>query len=681
MAVTGGAGRLGRTVVAGLQEAGHEVLSLDRVAHEDAPSVVVDLTDAEATSAALGDFGPDAVVHLAAIAVPFSAPEPTILRTNTMLAYTVVAAAVEAGAREVVVASSPTVHGYGAPTGWTPPYLPLDEESPTRPWNAYSLSKLTAEQVVRMFVAQVGERVRFATFRPCFVIAPEEWRGALTQQGHTVAARLADPALSAPALFNYLDARDAASFVAALLRALPDIPNGETFLVGADDALATEPLADLLPRFHPGTSTAARSLTGTTPAFSNAKAKRLLDWRPRFSWRTELVGEDGVGSTRSSGRRRPGRAGRLRRGAPMTGPARIAEVRTRLHRGTLLRPWGADVTVNHVIEVEVVDTTGARGVGFSWTPSIGAHAVQALLDHDIRDAVLGWSVDPAVVWPTLWVHLHEAGSGGVTTIAMAGLDLALWDLAGRRAERSLAGLLGRRRERAEVYGSGVNLHYTFEELVAQAQRWVAAGHRSVKIKVGGPDLGADRERVAAVREVLGPDRDLMIDANQRWDLERATAAMTALEPYHPRWIEEPLRADDLPGHAELRKRIATPVAMGENLHTVYRFRDALDVGACDVVQPNVVRVGGVTPFLQIAALADERGVELHPHLLPEVSGQLALTLERPCLVEDVEDASLTGLGLLDGPSPVTIRDGYLTETGAPGLGLRFQPALAGAVGR
>jgi len=359
----------------------------------------------------------------------------------------------------------------------------------------------------------------------------------------------------------------------------------------------------------------------------------------------------------------------------MAAPARIVELMTRLHRGTLPRPWGATVTVNHVIEVTVVDSAGDRGTGFSWTPTIGAHAVQALLDHDIRDAVLGWPADAEEVWPALWAHLHEAGSGGLTTIAMAGLGLALWDLAGRREELSLTGLLGPRRDSAEVYGSGVNLHYPLEELVAQAERWVAAGYRSVKIKVGGSDLGVDCERVAAVREVLGPDRELMNDANQRWDLDRATTAMAALEVYRPRWIEEPLRADDLAGHAELRRRISTPVALGENLHTVYRFRDALDLRACDVVQPNVVRVGGVTPFLRIAALAAERGVELHPHLLPEVSGQLVLALEQPCLVEDVEDASLTGLGLLAGPPPVTIRDGVLTGTGAHGLGLAFQPDL------
>lgn len=287
--VTGGAGRLGRSVVAGLRERGRTVVSVDRAPHEDPGSLVADLTDAAAAEAVLAEVRPDAVVHLAAIAVPFSAPEPEILRTNTMLAWTVLSAAVAAGVGRVVVASSPTVHGYGAPTGWVPDALPLDEESPARPWNAYSLSKLTAEHVMRTLVAQVGDRVRFAAFRPCFVIAPEEWRGAPTQQGHTVAERLADPALSAPALFNYLDARDAASFVDALLTGLPGIGNGETFLVGADDALATAPLAELLPRFHPGTAAAAGALTGTRPAFSNDKAERLLGWQPRHSWRTALA--------------------------------------------------------------------------------------------------------------------------------------------------------------------------------------------------------------------------------------------------------------------------------------------------------------------------------------------------------------------------------------------------------
>lgn len=295
--VTGGAGRLGRSLVTGLAQRGHEIVSLDRSTTTalDIDGVrqhAIDLTDASTTAEALTAARADAVIHLAAIAVPFSAPEDVIMRTNAALAISVLGGAVAAGIPKIVAASSPTVLGYGAPNGWTPERLPLDEDSPAQPWNAYALSKLLIEQTITMLRRQTGDAVRFAAFRPCYVIAPEEWAGALTQQGHTVRERLDDPALSAPALFNYVDARDVATFADTLLTALGDIPNGETFFVGADDALARDPLSELLPRFHPGTARAATELTGTSPAFSNAKARRLLGWTPDHDWRIELAHAD-----------------------------------------------------------------------------------------------------------------------------------------------------------------------------------------------------------------------------------------------------------------------------------------------------------------------------------------------------------------------------------------------------
>ncbi|MDD7928759.1 NAD-dependent epimerase/dehydratase family protein [Microbacterium thalli] len=291
--VTGGGGRLGRSLVAGLVAAGHHVVSFDRATSaaaelRGADQVAIDLLDAEQTAAALRAQRADAVIHLAAIAVPFSAPEDVIIRTNSALAVSVLGGAVAAGIPRVIAASSPTVLGYGAPHGWVPDRFPLDEATPPLPWNAYALSKLVVEQTMHMLRRQSGDRIRLAAFRPCYVIAPEEWAGAPTQQGNTVRERLDDPALAAPALFNYVDARDVASFVEALLSAMPGIPNAETFFVGADDALARRPLAELIPRFHPGTADVAAVLTGTTPAFSNAKAHRLLDWAPQHSWRTEL---------------------------------------------------------------------------------------------------------------------------------------------------------------------------------------------------------------------------------------------------------------------------------------------------------------------------------------------------------------------------------------------------------
>lgn len=347
--VTGGAGRLGRSVVDVLVSHNHEVVAVDLVPPGSVASaagarstsgltaagparrpasasaaawLTRDLTVAGEADRVVGEVRPEAVVHLAAIAVPFSRPEAEILRTNVMLAFDVCQAAVDHGVGVVVVASSPTVIGYGNPRGWEPAYLPINERHPVAPWHAYAVSKLTAEHIVASFARQVGERTRLAAIRPCYVVTPEEWAGAPTQAGHTIRQRLNDPALAAVSLFNYVDARDAAELVALLLvsgqadpprRRRPDSPssspdqpdgtpaatgawpdglgawpNGDVFFAGAADALARQPLAELLPRLVPATAPHASTLTGTTPAFDCAKADRLLGWKPQHSWRTEL---------------------------------------------------------------------------------------------------------------------------------------------------------------------------------------------------------------------------------------------------------------------------------------------------------------------------------------------------------------------------------------------------------
>ncbi|WP_369045282.1 mandelate racemase/muconate lactonizing enzyme family protein [Sinomonas sp. P10A9] len=354
----------------------------------------------------------------------------------------------------------------------------------------------------------------------------------------------------------------------------------------------------------------------------------------------------------------------------------LASLRTRLLVPRLPRPWGPDVPEVHVIVVEVEDSHGNRGTGFSWTPTIGAGAVQSLLDADISRAALGGPTHPEAVWEVLWRHLHEAGGGGLTTIALAGLDLALWDLTARRLGEPIAGLLGRRRASMPAYGSGVNLHYSLEELLEQVQRWIAAGYGAVKIKVGKPEIEEDVERVAAVRKALGPGRRLMVDANQRWDLPTARRAVAALEPYGLHWLEEPLRAEDLDGHVQLRRSVSVPIAVGENLHTLQRFREYVAAGACDVIQPNIIRVGGITPFRRIAALAQSGSVELAPHLLTDLSAQLAATLPGAVHIEEVEDTSFETLGLLAAPSPVIRKGATIHLEPAPGLGLEFVERLA-----
>lgn len=284
IALTGAAGRLGRSVAQTLREAGHTVLPIDR-ALPAGDGDTVDLTDPAATRDVLMRLQPDAVVHLAAIAVPFSAPEHTIFTVNTGMAFAVLEGAVAAGATRVLVASSPTVLGYG-PEEWDPGHLPLDEHTPRSPSNAYALSKVCVEETVAGF-ARRETGVRFAAFRPCYVISPEEWAGAPTQQGHTLIERLERPELAAVSLFNYVDARDVGAFVDAWLRT-DDAPSGATYVVGAADSLVVGPVSEELPRFHPGTAAYAAALAADSPVFSSEAAARDLGWRALRSWRTEL---------------------------------------------------------------------------------------------------------------------------------------------------------------------------------------------------------------------------------------------------------------------------------------------------------------------------------------------------------------------------------------------------------
>lgn len=292
--VTGGTGRLGRSVVEGLAAQGHEPVAVDLVpGRSGGPGAAGEVFPADLTLpgeayAAIARYRPDAVVHLAAIAVPFSRTEHTIYATNTALAFNVMQAAVDLGVERVIVASSPTVIGYGNPAGWAPRYLPLDEDHPVAPWNAYALSKLAAETTMRMFAARHGADIGFAAFRPCFVIAPEDWSGSATQDGRTITERLDTPALAAVSLFNYLDARDGAGFVTRLVERCGEIPNGEVFFVGADDALVRGSLPDTLGEHVPATRPRLAALAPDGSVFSNAKAKRLLGWSPERSWRTEL---------------------------------------------------------------------------------------------------------------------------------------------------------------------------------------------------------------------------------------------------------------------------------------------------------------------------------------------------------------------------------------------------------
>lgn len=352
------------------------------------------------------------------------------------------------------------------------------------------------------------------------------------------------------------------------------------------------------------------------------------------------------------------------------GTGLVSAVTTRTYRLPMPVPWGPDVTSQYLIATTVRSSSGATGQGFSWAVQAGAQAIQAMVDADISRLATGGPVVPAAAWDRMWWPLRESG-GGITTLSMAAVDIALWDLQARAASVSLTDYIGRQRDEVPVYASGVNRHLSLDELTEQVTRWVEAGHTRFKIKVGLPSLAEDLHRVAAVRRIIGPGRLLMLDANQFWDLPAARRAAKELAPFDIYWLEEPLPAEDIQGYARLRASVDIPLAAGECLYSEAQFRDFLVAGAVDFIQPNVCRVGGITPFLRIARMARLFDVPVMPHLLPDISGQLALCLPLRPLVEDIDQGSFAALGALARPSGVVVTGDALRAETPPGHGLEF----------
>jgi L-alanine-DL-glutamate epimerase-like enolase superfamily enzyme len=351
---------------------------------------------------------------------------------------------------------------------------------------------------------------------------------------------------------------------------------------------------------------------------------------------------------------------------------RIKEVRTDLASYPLPHgPWGD--TIHHVTHIEMIVTevvtdSGLTGVGFSHTSGVGGTTIRALVEKDLAPFVVGEEVAPRAVWHKCWKHVHDMGGGGVSTMALAAIDIALWDLLAKEAKRPLVKYLGQCHPRVLAYASGINLNKSASELVEQVKGWKAAGFKAFKVKVGKPEIEEDVERLTKVREVAGR-LPVMIDANQGWDFAKATRAINAYEHLSPHWVEEPLLCDDIDGHARLRQLVRSPIAIGENVYTIQQFNQYLSRGACDFVQADLCRVGGITPYLDIAALARAWNIPLAPHFMMELTGQVLCALPNAYILENIDGGSLTDLRALT--RPFKLVDGYFTPTDAPGHGIEF----------
>ncbi|GAB2999005.1 mandelate racemase/muconate lactonizing enzyme family protein [Amycolatopsis acidiphila] len=314
---------------------------------------------------------------------------------------------------------------------------------------------------------------------------------------------------------------------------------------------------------------------------------------------------------------------------------------------------------------------GHEGLGFSYAKRAGGPGLYAHA-HEIAPELVG--EDPSDIG-RLWDKLVWAGASvgrsGLATQAIAAFDVALWDLKARRAGLPLAKLLGAHRDAVSCYNtSGGFLSTPLESVLSNVDAARERGIGGIKIKVGQPDAHADLERVAAVREHLGDGFPLMVDANQQWDRPAALRIGRKLERFDLTWIEEPLDAYDAEGHAALAATLDTPIATGEMLTSAAEHWNLIRQGASDFVQPDAPRVGGITPFLRIMALADHSGLSLAPHFAMELHLHLAAAYPRTTWVEHFEWLEPLFNERLE------LRDGRMLVPARPGLGLSLSEQTA-----
>ncbi len=328
-----------------------------------------------------------------------------------------------------------------------------------------------------------------------------------------------------------------------------------------------------------------------------------------------------------------------------------------------------------VVEVETDD--GLVGIG---NVALAPRIAKAIIDQYLTPLVLGHDpFDYEYLWQRMYRSTHAWGRKGVAMAAISAIDIALWDLMGKATGRPVFKLLGgRTKEKIPCYAS--KLYRTdLNEMQAEAQRYLDQDFTSMKMRFGyGPKDGPEGVRknldsVAAVREVIGPDVDLMLECYMGWNLEYAKRMLPKLEKFEPRWLEEPVLADDIDGYAELNQLTSIPISGGEHEFTSHGFRQLLDKRAVSVIQYDTNRVGGITAAHKINALAEVYGVPVIPHAGQMHNYHLTMsTLASPMSeyfpVHDVEVGNELFYYIFEGdPTP---ENGFIDlDEHKPGLGL------------
>lgn len=315
------------------------------------------------------------------------------------------------------------------------------------------------------------------------------------------------------------------------------------------------------------------------------------------------------------------------------------------------------------VRIETADNL--VGLGYSYTIGTGGTAILALLRDSLLPRLIGQdSSRIEQVWNDIYYSTRATTTGAITSLAVAAIDTALWDIASQRFETPLWKLLGGHKDRVALYDTeGGWLHLDQDVLVAGARQCVDRGFGGVKLKIGKPSVAEDVARIAAVREAVGPDAHIMVDANQFMTLAEAKKRARALEEFDLFWLEEPMPADDVAAHRSLVASTSIPIAVGESMYSIGQFYNYVSTGAATIVQVDVARIGGITPWMKVAHLADAANVIVCPHFLMELHVSLVAGIPNGHYVEYIPQLTqVTRSGM-------TVTDGHAVVPERLGLGI------------
>lgn len=322
-----------------------------------------------------------------------------------------------------------------------------------------------------------------------------------------------------------------------------------------------------------------------------------------------------------------------------------------------------------LVTVRVQIRKGLEGLGYTYTVgNVGAAAIESLIKDDLAPLLSCRDLRcTEALWADMWQATHYVGRGGPASFAISAVDTAVWDAKAKGYSEPLWRLLGGSSPTVRAYAGGIDLGFSLDQLVDQARSNLRRGFGALKVKVGGDRLRDDLERVAALRDILGPDGPLMVDANMKWSVSEAIRASRALADFGVYWLEEPTAPADVDGHVRIQREGALPVAAGENLHTLAEFEAMISAGAVAFPEPDLTNCGGVTAWMKIAHLAEAHNLPVTSHGVHDLHVSLLAAVPNASFLE------VHGFGLdpfLE--NPLEVSRGYATASERPGHGVELR---------